>query len=67
MLFQDISEQWGTYEDLRGQLIRFIQTADAYYADNGSKEPGSTVTELEEQLMQHKVCAITCSVLTPQF
>lgn len=56
--YQDMMEQWGTYEDLRRQLIQWVQSADGYYADAGSKEPGSTVTELEEQLMQHKVCAL---------
>ena len=55
-LYQDITEHWGAYEDLRGQLIQWAQSADSYYADAGSKEPGSTVTELEEQLIQHKVC-----------
>ena len=54
-LLQDISEDWGTYEDLKRQLVKWIQTADGYYAEVGSKEPGSTVTELEEQLVKHKV------------
>ena len=61
--YQDATEQWGTYEDLRGQLFQWVQSADSYYADAGSKEPGSTVTELEEQLIQHKVCEIDwCTV-----
>ena len=54
-LLQDISEDWGVYEDHKRQLIKWIQTADGYYSEVGSKEPGSTVTELEEQLVKHKV------------
>ncbi|XP_065057528.1 dystrophin-like isoform X3 [Rhopilema esculentum] len=51
---QELVEHWGTYEDLRGQLVRWLQSAEKYFSSDGAKDPGSTVTELEEQLMQHK-------------
>ena len=51
----ELIEHWGTYEDLRGQLVQWLQSAEKYFSGDGAKDPGSTVTELEEQLMQHKV------------
>ncbi len=65
-LLHDINEDWSAFEDLRIQLDSWIRDAEAYYVEAAKKELGSTVTELEEHLLKHKVCSVFIGLFASQ-
>ncbi len=62
-MLQDMNEEWSSFEELRMQLEGWIRNAEVYFSDASAKEPGSTVTELEEHLHKHKVVLLPPSSL----
>lgn len=57
----DLNEDWSALEELKLQLESWIQSAENHFTLPSSKESGSTVTDLEEQLLKHKVTFVAFS------